>query len=320
MKSEYLKRVYRVMDYIDENISQPLELEELASVANFSPYHFHRIFSALIGEPIYQYVLRLKVEKAAIQLLQDPRTSVTDVAFNCGFSSSSTFARSFKEKFGMSASQWRKNKQINCKHIDDSKNCKEPRKMSEVLAETSLYVDPVNGQQTWRLKMKDSSLKDVKVEVKNIEEMDVAYVRYIGPYKGDSSLFEKLFNKLFQWAGPRELFNPSKTKIMTVYHDDPELTEEDKLRMSTCITVPEDTEVEGEIGKMKVAGGKYAVGTFEIDADEYPQAWSAMFGGWLPESGYQPDDRPCFEHYINDPKQHPENKHQVAIYIPIKPI
>jgi len=66
--------------------------------------------------------------------------------------------------------------------------------------------------------------------------------------------------------------------------------------------------------------GKYAIAHFEIAGDEYPQAWNALFAGWLPESGYQPDDGPCYELYLNDPKDHPENKCIVDICIPVKPL
>lgn len=91
-------------------------------------------------------------------------------------------------------------------------------------------------------------------------------------------------------------------------------------RVDVCITVPEDVSVDGEIGKTTVPGGRYAVGHFELLPTEYEDAWTAIMGGWLPESGYQCDDRPCFESYLNDPKQHPEGKCIVDIHVPVKPL
>ena len=87
-----------------------------------------------------------------------------------------------------------------------------------------------------------------------------------------------------------------------------------------CVTVPEDTPVDGEIGKMTVPGGKYAVAHFEIDVDQYSDAWNAVYGGWLPESGYQPEDGPCYELCLNNPEEHPESKHIVDICVPVKPL
>ena len=67
---------------------------------------------------------------------------------------------------------------------------------------------------------------------------------------------------------------------------------------------------------MIIPGGKYAMAHFELLPDEYEDA----YGQWLPESGYQPADSPCFELYRNDPKTHPEGRHIVDICIPVKPL
>ena len=112
----------------------------------------------------------------------------------------------------------------------------------------------------------------------------------------------------------------AKTKILAVYHDNPEITDEGKLRTSVCVTVPTDTEVDGEVGKMTIPGGTYAVGHFEINDSEYEDAWNALYGTWLPASGYQPEDGVAFESYLNDPNEHPEKKCIVDIYLPVKPL
>jgi len=95
LREEYIVRINRVIDYIDMNITKKLSLAELAAVDCFSLYHFHRIFSAMVGETLYSFIKRLRLEKAAALLLQNPRKSVTEIALECGFSSSSAFARSF---------------------------------------------------------------------------------------------------------------------------------------------------------------------------------------------------------------------------------
>jgi len=161
---------------------------------------------------------------------------------------------------------------------------------------------------------------NIKVEVKEMPVLHVAYIRHTGPFKGDTKLFADLFGKLMGWAGPKGLMNSPETMALSLYHDDPEITEEDKLRMSVCITVPEDTEVEGEISKMTVPGGMYAVARFELYPDEYEGAWNMIYGSWLPESGYLCDEGLCYEIYRNDPEEHPQNKHIVDICIPIKQI
>ncbi len=92
------------------------------------------------------------------------------------------------------------------------------------------------------------------------------------------------------------------------------------MRLDICLTVDEKTEVDGEVGKQELPGGKYAVAHFEISGDKYEEAWNSVYKDWLPESGYQPDNRPCYEIYLNDPKKHPEGLHIVDICIPVKPL
>ena len=320
LREEYVARINRVIDHIETNIDADLSLESLAAVANFSPFHFHRLFRAFLGETPKQFILRVRLEKAAAQLTANPKKSITEIAFDCGFSGSATFARAFKEAFQVSASEWRLTARK-----QDRKICKTIRKNNQTVGKnrkdlkaSSLYGNVNINQIQRRMNMLDESR--FQIEVKDMPDLNVAYIRHIGPYKGDSHLFESLFGKLFTWAGPRGLVQMPGTQVLTVYHDDPKVTAEDKQRISVCITVPEKTAVDGEIGQMKISGGRFAVAHFEITSSEYEHAWNAVYGGWLPESGYQPADGLCYELMHNDPNAHPQQKHIVDICIPVKPL
>ena len=104
------------------------------------------------------------------------------------------------------------------------------------------------------------------------------------------------------------------------YHDDPEVTEDEKLRTSVCVTVPPGTDGGNDVGIMTLAGGATAFARFELPPDAYSGAWTAVYKEWLPKSGYQPDDRPPMELYRNDPNEHPEGKCIVDICVPVKPL
>lgn len=321
-RDEYTARINRVIDYIDGHIAQDLSLQTLARVAGFSPYHFHRIFGAMMGETLNHFIQRIRIEKAAAMLVHNPKTSVTMIAFECGFSGSAAFARAFREAFGMSASEWRSGGCLDDRKIGEpdsnlEQTLRKDRKDFDVSIE---YSGDRTVTQRWRIVMKAESPLHADVEVKEMPDLHVAYIRHVGPYAGDSELFERLFQKLFTWAGPRGLLRFPETKILSVYHDTPGITDDEKLRLDVCISVPEDTEVEGEFGKTTIPGGRYATARFEIAVDQYGDAWNAVFGGWLPESGYQPADGPCFELYLNDPKEHPEGKHIFEICVPVKPL
>ena len=319
LRAEYTARINRVMDHIEANLHQVLSLGELARVASFSPYHFHRIFSAMVGETLNQYIARTRAEKAAMQLSSNPNTSITEIALDCGYSGSAAFSRAFREVFDMTPSQWRaggsQQRKICKEESKDGQTVSKDRK--DILAST-LHIDGKTYNPRWRIQMNE--LGNVDVEVKEMPALNVAYVRHVGPYAGKEAVFEQMFNKLMMWAGPRGLLRFPETQVLSVYHDDPGVTDAHKLRTSGCITVPADTEVEGEIGKMTIAGGAFAVAHFEITTDRYGEAWDMLMGSWMPESGYQPDDRLCYELYHNNPKEHPEHKQIVDICVPVKPL
>ncbi len=317
---EYVNRINRALDYIDSNLSNSITLNDVAEAANFSRFHFHRIFSAMIGETLNQYIQRLRLEKAATLLVTYPGRSVTDIAFDTGFSGSDTFARSFKKFFNVSASEWRKNMQN-----VDSNNCKDKSNYQQMCGNNSKefnkifsYFDDVDSTIKWRSTMLNTS--EINVEVKELPLMTLAYVRHIGPYAGDQDLFGRLYGKLTKWAAPRGVFAQKEFKFINIYHDNPEITDDDKLRMSICVTIPEDMQVDGEIGKMTVEPNRYAVGHFELDVDQYKEAWDFMCGRWMAESGYQPGEGLVFEEMVEDPEKHPEGKHVVNICVPVKPL
>ena len=321
MNKEYSSRINRALNHIEKNLSREITLEEIAEKALFSKYHFHRIFSSIMGESLFRYIQRLRIEKAAAEIAADKDTPITDIAMKYMFSSSAVFSRAFKTRFDMSPSEWRdggsreysKNSKLQSSRYQQlSKECKE-------LSLKADYTDI--RSKKWRVSMKSEKTNlDYYVEVKEIDEKHLAYVRHIGPYAGNSELFKMLFTKLMKWAGPRNLFIPGKTEFLTIYHDSPEITEEEKLRISTCITVPEGTDTDGEIGHMDIKKGLYAIAEFRIDVSEYGDAWNTFCGDWLPESGYQCADGPCYELYLNEADKDPEGKHHIAIHMPVKPL
>src|ERR1700683_5449986 len=93
--SEYTRRIDRVIDHLRANLDRPVKLKELAKVACFSEFHFHRIFGAVSGETLNNFTNRLRLEKAA-RLLRYSDPNLIDIALECGFSSSATFSRAFR--------------------------------------------------------------------------------------------------------------------------------------------------------------------------------------------------------------------------------
>jgi AraC family transcriptional regulator len=309
-RQEYTSRVNRVIDYIDAHLGEELTLERLAAEACFSRFHFHRIFAALAGETLAGYIRRLRLERAAIRLVQNPGEPVTEVALACGFSSPSVFARAFRDWFGTSASAWRA--------AGGTAAESNPRKAKGKPGEAPAPLPPYHqGHHPGRRnRMVTKEKIAYAVEVKDLPELLVAYVRHVGAFPQ----IAQAFDRLMRWAGPRGLAGGPGTKVLAVYHDSPDITQTEKLRSDACITVPEGTEVSGEVGLLRIPGGAFAVGHFEIAPDRFGDAWNALMGEWMPSSGWQPDDRMCYEVYLNEPSQHPEGKFIVEICEPVRPL
>jgi len=109
-QQEYIYRINKVVDYIETHLDEELTLEVLSGVANFSPYHFHRIFTIFTGETLNDFVKRARLEKAGRLLLTDNDRPVNEIADYCGFRNFPVFCRNFREWFGMSAQKFRENK------------------------------------------------------------------------------------------------------------------------------------------------------------------------------------------------------------------
>ncbi len=102
----YAERIQRVVDYIAGHLDQTLDLETLAREACFSPYHFHRIYRAVFGETVNETVRRLRLQRAALDLL-DRELSVERTARRAGYTSQAAFTRAFRAEYGEPPARYR---------------------------------------------------------------------------------------------------------------------------------------------------------------------------------------------------------------------
>ena len=155
-EQDYRERILRTLVYIQRHLDDHLELEELASVAAFSRFHFHRIFSGLVGESLKEYVRRLRLERAA-QALKRTGSSIADLALAAGFETHESFTRAFGAMFDVSPSDYRAAHQpapesVSGSHLDD----------------VSGYHPPGYGEP-------------LPVEVKELPAFKILFLRHVGP-------------------------------------------------------------------------------------------------------------------------------------------
>ena len=157
------------------------------------------------------------------------------------------------------------------------------------------------------------------VSIENIEEMKVIYVRFRGTYAEFRKQSRKMFNILFAFAKQHNLIVESVTKVLTIYHDNPFITDASNLRTSVAMTIPRDAVVEenDDISVMNISG-KFGVGHFEISPREYDEAWQYMYQKWLFAENTEPRDAAPFELYVTEPPKNFKDKSFTDIYIPIE--
>ena len=107
---EHSNCIEDVMRYIRNHINEPIDRETLAAVAGFSIPHFHRVFTAHVGESAVSYVRRLRMERAARKLRMGA-VDITEVALAAGYDSHAAFSKACKQQFSLSPSEFR---QLGC--------------------------------------------------------------------------------------------------------------------------------------------------------------------------------------------------------------
>jgi AraC family transcriptional regulator len=273
--------MHRVVEYIDRQLDQPLDLDTMAEVAHFSPFHFHRLFSAWMGETLGDYLRRRRIEVAAMRLVAQPRVPVFHIALSVGFGSAEAFARAFRARFGCSPTSWRMQR---AEHRSANGNlCQVNRKMSQAPSAVSSKHGTSHNPQL------EASMN---VTLFDRQPTTVAYLRHLGPYGEPISLFWQ--KTVYPWLVTNGLLDHPRYGIS---HDDPSITAPEKCRYDACVEVPPQFVSSGKAFKTSIAGGRYAVLSFKGTVAEVGGAWAALLRDWLPSSGLQLDARPCFEYY-----------------------
>jgi len=294
-RQEYERRVNRVVDHISQHLGDALSFNALARVAAFSPFHFHRVFRAITGETLFGFIQRLRLERSAGTLLTAPDRSILEVALDNGFSSAATFARAFKAHFGMSATAWRRGgaerwperRQLRRKLGErDRKLGKQLRKRGN--APRPGAIDTSSRRHRTRRE------RAMSVQVRELPPQRVVYMRHVGPYGAHG--IPDLWQRFATWMHARG-FDMDQSTRLGVARDDPSITAADKCRYDACLVVPSDFQPDRSVNVTEIPGGRYAVSSFHGTAHDIQGAWDRVFSAWLPGSGFQPDDRPCFEVY-----------------------
>lgn len=274
---KYRQRLNKVLEYIYNHQHQELDVNTLADVAAMSPYHFHRIYRQMAGENINATVRRLRLQYAAAELIRTDK-SLPQIAQEAAYSSPEAFSRAFSKQHGESPSLYRERKQAEQRQVEPFRA--ELPALMEVSTMFEVEINEFPGQQL------------------------IGY-----EHKGDYMEIGQAFEKLFIYAGSQGLLDQN-TRSFGIYYHDPDSVSPEELRAHACISAPTTADLVGAEApeKLSLPAGRCASILFKGSYAELEKPYAWLFGQWLPQSGYEPGNFPCFEEYLNDPKTTPPDE------------
>lgn len=280
-KRDYAHRINRAIDHVTRNLAAPLKLEEVAKVAAFSPFHFHRIFRALVGETLLEFVKRTRLERA-LYLLSHTGLTLTEIALEVGFNSSSDFSRSFKAHFGVP-----------------------PRRFD-------LEAWRARGRARFTSQPVAIDADAFSVRLRELPARRVAYLRVFRPF--EPGRVPQAARQLVGWAKQRGL---AGGQWLGYQWEEPELVPLEKCRYDVGLEIPEGVVLDEGVSEQRfppmVVAELELRGSLELEV----RAFEWLYGSWLPESGRVPDHQPVFEAWNGLPFAHGEAHFELRIQLAV---
>ncbi len=291
-EKDYKERILRVLVYLQQHLDEALKLDDLAAIAHFSPFHFHRIFQGMVGESVKAHVRRLRLERAATRLKHSDQP-VTRIAFEAGYETHEAFTRAFHAMFGESPSSFREIHQ--------------PLPMPDV--PSGVHYAQAGGPKDFTI---TNGGLTVQASIKTIDEMKVVFIRHVGPYNEVGPTWEKLC----KWAGKKRLIGWKPT-MLGLCHDDPDVTPPDRIRYDACLVVKKEAKPDGDVGVQTIGGGDYAVAIHRGPYEKLGETYATLCGQWIPTQGREIATAPAFEVYMNNPQKTKPEKLLTEVHVPL---
>lgn len=290
----YRSRIERALAYLQANLGGDLSLDGAAAAACFSKYHFHRIFSAALGESFADYLRRIRLDRAANLLEQRPGMTVTQAALASGFASPSVLSRLFSERFGLPPSSWRTQRLAATRAARGAPALGAP-------ASPSLWSGLARGQA-----------RPTAIEIRPLPALRFASFLHIGPYGPG---VEEAWRRLYAWAGPRGLLGPA-ARTAGISWDNPELCPPVKCRYSAALLVSEEERLEGAAVPLSFPARTYLCLRYKGLESGFAAAYDELYRRHLPESGFEPEDDPAIELYRGPMGE----EFDLDIALPVRPL
>ena len=259
--SDYRARLERVRNHIRANLDSPLNLDELADIACLSRFHWHRTYRGLTGETVWQTVRRLRLHRAASDLVNGS-APIEAIAARSGYTNARAFSQAFKTDFGLPPIRYR--------------------------AEGGhrRYDNP-EWQET-------DIMYDVRIEEK--PQVTIAGLIHTGSYIDVGATFDRFGSELAVRGGWEK-----SDGMAAAYFTDPDITPPEQLRSLAGMALKQGAMPPAGFETCELPAGRYAVLTHKGPYAELAKAYQWLFGSWLAASGETAGPAPAVERYLNTP-------------------
>ena len=291
---DYVERVNCAIDYILQHLDQRIVLDDVARVALFSPFHFHRIFRSVAGETLRQFVRRVRLERALHLMAHDSTLSLTDIALRTGFSSSSDFSRTFRQRYGVPPSVF---------DIDVYREQSRDR-LNDMMAAADA------GYRLERLPPGENP-DNFEASLRELPARSVAYIRVQRPFEEGNVVGAA--QRLVAWA---ESHGKADGTWLGYMWDDPDVVALEDCRYDVGVVV-DSAKREGEVGIIEFPSMLVAEVEMRGDIALEQRLIDWLWGTWLPRSPYVPTDQPSFECWLGRPFEHGIEHFELRIQIPV---
>jgi AraC family transcriptional regulator len=292
---EYSRSINAAINFILKNLNEDLSLDKLAKVANYSPFHFQKIFKQATGESPKHFIIRMRLETAAHSLIMHYHKSITEVAFDSGFSSPATFARAFRNYFGISAEELRS------MPVEQRLNSFKKGNQKKQLLETDLNFRNIKPGD-------EMTTESLKIMVKKTE---TARGIFVSTDLQDVVTIRAAFKAIIQSADIYDLLT-SRSKFIGIIYPHQNL-------YKAVVSVEPHQLVPSNLNVLQIRGGKF--GAYKIKGDlTFAFATFKVFAkSWLPESGYRMPDICGYEVFSESPLNKSYQEIEREIFIAVEP-
>lgn len=295
MQNRYKERMDIALGFIEANLDKPLSLHAVASACHFSEFHFHRLFSALMGETLNDYIGRRRLERAINRLAYRREQSITEIVHELGFSSSANFAKAIKAFSGYSPSAIRDPDEEH-----KSKIGKLLSKYGKAFNPADLYPACTRSALTGESNTRDITMNSKEVEIRQLEAQQVCVLATTQGYE-QQGIFDT-WDRLIAWASAQGIAPAQQARYAFCY-DNPAVTPIDKCRYEAAVVIDSSVEVKAPFRTSTLPAGKYAVLRVKGNDEQLNNARLALYAEWFPGSGFEPDNFPLLERYHNDVRE-----------------